>query len=446
MMKSEDAQLSKENSDIEINNTVLVASRSTTQSTNNLAPVMSQSQPQMFHQGFQTAGYGSGNQSVTQQQVGSHAGYGSENQSVTQQEVGSQQQYFPNSNSSRNFNRGKGGRKFHCDICGRNNHSTNYCYYRQNGTGYQWRGLSNMPQVFSPMYAPQGMQGIPGMPMIQNLSPQFNNSSQGQNGFKASGSSVQTVPTFVPSAPSMLTQSTPVPTAFAGFTGQSSMSYVPCFVPSVYTPGNVSGGEMITIDPYSETSANSGSGSQPCVPLTTFDDIEISLPIISPQCQSPVVTPTNSCQYSSYQHSSIPVPVSVPPYSTASFPVSIPVDNNAPPLPPLLGPAPLLLRNPTGNVHRQPPAERDYSRRWWWRRCCRGLSHWWRHEFCGYGRTGRRGRRHVARVVPTVDYLEGEGVVIKALDMHLGWAVVVTLIKHHQKFFQPIRNSCEILF
>ncbi|KAH7844143.1 hypothetical protein Vadar_024801 [Vaccinium darrowii] len=188
MMKSEDAQLSKEMFDIEAGNTVLIASHSSAQNKNNLIP------------GTQPVAYGSGNQGVSQPQYGS-------------------QQYFPTntqqygSNNSRNFSRGKGGRRFHCDICGRNNHSTDFCYYRHNGSGYQWRGVSNTPQVYSTMYGPQGM---PGMPVVQNVLPQFA-TPQGQNTrFKPSGS---TVP-------------------------MCTMPYVPYSVP-YYTPGSMAGGEMM---------------------------------------------------------------------------------------------------------------------------------------------------------------------------------------------------------
>ncbi|KAH7840779.1 hypothetical protein Vadar_021479 [Vaccinium darrowii] len=251
MMKSEDTQLSKEASDIEGSNTVLIASHSRSQNSN-LAPVVPQNSSSLFNQGVQSGG--SGNQGYTQQQVGS-------------------QQYFPShsqqfgSNSSRNFNRGRGGRKFHCDICGRNNHSTNYCYYRPNGPGHQWRGYSNAPQLYPPMY---GSQGMPGMPVVQTMTPQFNIPQGQHGGFKTNGSTFPMVHSYIPSAPSVMSQSSsvssPVPstTAFAGFTGQCSMPCAPYSVPNFYFPPGVSGGEMMHANTYPEMTSTAGSGSQPC--------------------------------------------------------------------------------------------------------------------------------------------------------------------------------------
>ncbi|KAH7864544.1 hypothetical protein Vadar_030766 [Vaccinium darrowii] len=156
-IEAEDVQLSKETSDLEGSNTVLIASHSNPQKNSNLGPV--------YNRGVAPSGCGSGNQDFAQQQIGS-------------------QQYFPShssqfgSSSSRNFNRGKGGRKFHCDICGRNNHSTNFCYYRPNGPGVQWKGYSNTPQMYPPMF---GSHGMPGIPMVQSVPSQFS-ATQGQIG------------------------------------------------------------------------------------------------------------------------------------------------------------------------------------------------------------------------------------------------------------------------
>lgn len=110
------------------------------------------------------------------------------------------------------------------------------------------------------MYSSQCM---PGMPMIQPMTPQFR-ARQGQNGgFNPNGgSTVPMVHFYTPTAPSVMPQSSLALTAFAGFT----MPYGSYFVPNHYSHG----GEMMHATPYqmpantySDVSSTAGSGSQP---------------------------------------------------------------------------------------------------------------------------------------------------------------------------------------
>lgn len=244
MMKSEDIQLSKETSEVDANNTVLIASHSNTQSQKNIQATPGQP---MFGSGFPGTGFN---------------GSGSGGQNFSPQ-YGTQQQYFPTTNSqqygqhsSRNFNRGRGGRpKFHCDICGRNNHSTNFCYYRANGPGYQGRGGPTTSQSYPAVYGPQGMPSIPVFQNIPSQVPVY----QGQNGgFR---------PMMQPQTPAMPQTPTAMPTAFAGFTGQYSMPYGPSYGPShgvnICPSGVFSGGDMMASAPYNENVTNIGAASQP---------------------------------------------------------------------------------------------------------------------------------------------------------------------------------------
>lgn len=92
-MKSEDAQLSKDTSDLDTHNTVLVASHGSNnqrQHSGNVVSTVSQSQ-----------GYGP-----------QHQGYGTEyDENASQQQCvsGNSQQYFPSTNPRNNNNRGKRG-------------------------------------------------------------------------------------------------------------------------------------------------------------------------------------------------------------------------------------------------------------------------------------------------------------------------------------------------
>ncbi|KAH7839271.1 hypothetical protein Vadar_002035 [Vaccinium darrowii] len=169
MMKSEEVQLSKETSDLDSQNIVLVASHGT-QNQNHRDMVSVQ----------------------TSQQVSS--GYGSVDSGNSQQNSGNTTQHYFPTNNPRNNNRGRGGRsKFHCDICGRNNHSTNYCYYRSNGPGFQqWQGYSNVshpqfsgpqPQFSGPQSQYSGLQ-----PQFSGLQPQFSGPLPQFSGSQFSGS------------------------------------------------------------------------------------------------------------------------------------------------------------------------------------------------------------------------------------------------------------------
>ncbi|KAH7841417.1 hypothetical protein Vadar_029614 [Vaccinium darrowii] len=278
MMKSEEAQLSKETSNLDVHNTVLVASHgNTSQNQNSRGLVPNMVQPQQ--QGYGTA-YGRSENPSQQQFI-------SEN---SQQ----QQQYFPSNNMRyNNNNRGKGGgrSRFHCDICGRTNHSTDYCYYKTGGSGSQWRGYGNaQPQGFASSqqyttHQPAQPQFVMPQPLYTMPQPQFYPQMYGQQGFpvyhsvsqfsvppRPNGGGVKpTVPgapmmhsivtnTSTPSAPPDMNQSnvhtTSAPPAFAGFADSTSSTPV-------------------------STSFN--------VPLTSFSDIEIPVsynPISSSSSQS----------------------------------------------------------------------------------------------------------------------------------------------------------------
>ncbi|KAF7148405.1 hypothetical protein RHSIM_Rhsim03G0156100 [Rhododendron simsii] len=88
---------------------------------------------------------------------------------------GSQSQYIPSQflpTSFRGFSRGRGrGPKMPCEICGCNNHTTNYCYYKSSFPQYppqvsqffpgsQWRSSTqpqpwqNSPSPWMPLYSP----------------------------------------------------------------------------------------------------------------------------------------------------------------------------------------------------------------------------------------------------------------------------------------------------
>ncbi|KAH7861390.1 hypothetical protein Vadar_025520 [Vaccinium darrowii] len=279
MMKSEDIQLSKETSDIEGSSTVLIASHNNPQKNSNMGPIM----PSMVNQGVQSGGYGSVHQGVSHQQVGSQ---------------------------------------------------------QPNGPGHQWSGFSNTPQVFSPMF---GSQGMSGMPIVQPMTPQFGAPQGPTGGFKTNGgSTVPMVHSYIPSAPCVMPQSSPTPTAFAGFTGQCTMPNMPYSVPHFFS----SGGDMIPATAYQmppnaspevsstanayQMSTNTGSGPQTCVPLTSFGDIEVTIPFTPYVCSSSDCVPSVS---TSFQPSSDPLAVTVPAYHSSSYmnssiPISVPIDTS----------------------------------------------------------------------------------------------------------------------
>lgn len=110
-------------------------------------------------------------------------------------------QFMPQqfNHQQRPFYRGRGrGPRLPCDICGRLNHTTNYCYYKpqppRDFSNYQWRGIAgSVPQ------SPWTYQTV-------NVPPQF---SRGQGQFQMNQARIGN------------------PHAFAGFTEAYTMPYMP---------------------------------------------------------------------------------------------------------------------------------------------------------------------------------------------------------------------------
>lgn len=181
MLKSEDKQLGKETSEQDVVNTVLVAAHGNSsqnqESTGNISSMI----PYVSSVPVP----------LPQNQIGAN-----QSQFVPFSSSPQQHQYFPQNFRSSN-NRGRGGRgsyypKGPCDICGRSNHSTNYCYYRPNNMPFdvsnsQWRGYTNFSQSFpwNPM-----MPGVPQytMPLYQGYPTQpFRFPAQNSGGYRFSG-------------------------------------------------------------------------------------------------------------------------------------------------------------------------------------------------------------------------------------------------------------------
>ncbi|KAF7113075.1 hypothetical protein RHSIM_RhsimUnG0163500 [Rhododendron simsii] len=149
-----------------------------------------------------------------------------------------QHHYFPQNFRSSN-NRGRGGRgsyypKGPCDICGRSNHSTNYCYYRPNNVPFdvsssQWRGNTNFSPSFpwNPM-----MPGVPQytMPLHQGYPPPLSRfPAQNSGGYRFSGGFRSPNGPALPMQHSQSVSQMPSPQylphqpAFAGFTESFGM-------------------------------------------------------------------------------------------------------------------------------------------------------------------------------------------------------------------------------
>ncbi|KAG5562894.1 hypothetical protein RHGRI_005583 [Rhododendron griersonianum] len=224
MMKSEDKQLSRDTPDLDVSNTVLVATHGNQSHNNDFSGSSSSVNPvSQSHIGTsQSQGVG-----FTQPQ-----GVGF-NQLASFNPPPQQHQYFPQ--QFRPFNRGRGSRgypKGPCDICGRYNHSTNYCYYRppnmfSSASSSQWRGYPDFSQStpwMSPMLSGSYPQNIPVYPTFPSQAPRFPSLFSGQprhaRGFRSSVPSMlpmqgsQSVPPQLNSQPS---------SAFAGFADSYGM-------------------------------------------------------------------------------------------------------------------------------------------------------------------------------------------------------------------------------
>lgn len=125
-----------------------------------------------------------------------------------------------------------------------------------NGYGFQWKSFSDSPPVYPTIYGQPRMFGVP---VFQSATPQFNAAQSPNGGFRPNGSVIPMMQSYTPPAPSLMTQPTAMSTAFAGFTGQYFMPYSSS---NVYTPGTLTGNEMVSTAPYTEYSSN-GPGSQP---------------------------------------------------------------------------------------------------------------------------------------------------------------------------------------
>lgn len=131
----------------------------------------------------------------------------------------------------RPFTRGRGrGPKLPCDICWRQNHTTNYCYYRaQIQIPFDFSSMSSMERTYKsaapigiPMYRPNmpfnAMQPHrPSMPMV---------------------SPIASMPMVSPTTGTLSTQHAPSQQPFAGFTEAYAMPYM---VPSSSSSGSANG-------------------------------------------------------------------------------------------------------------------------------------------------------------------------------------------------------------
>lgn len=223
MLKSEDKQLGKETSEPDVVNTVLVAAHGNS----------SQNQGSTGNISFMIPSVSSVPVPLPQNQIGAN-----QSQFVPFSSTPQQHQYFP-PNFRFSNNRGRGGRgsyypKGPCDICGRSNHSTNYCYYRPNNMPFdvsnsQWRGYTNFSQSFpwNPM-----MPGVPQytMPLYQGYPTQPSRfPAQNSGGYRFSGGFRSPSGPALPMQHSQSISQMPSPKhlthqpAFAGFTESFGM-------------------------------------------------------------------------------------------------------------------------------------------------------------------------------------------------------------------------------
>lgn len=177
--------------------------------------------------GFSQFGYMPGSSQPTSMpfsnQFGSSQSFSQSVPSFMPPQHGPQQFYQVYPQQSRGFNRGRGrGPRMSCDICGRTNHSTNYCHDRSSTPSYQWRPpgpwMSPMTTYPSgiPMFQPPFLTNQQPMVNSQQLGPHIASSQQPGQHF---------------AAPSSQTAS---PHMFAGFTEAYSVPNMSCF-PGYYT-------------------------------------------------------------------------------------------------------------------------------------------------------------------------------------------------------------------
>lgn len=218
MLKSEENQLSKETTETDKVSTVLVATHGN-QSQSHATPGILSSIPSVTPL------------ATPQSSIGASSSQFAAFPPTPQQQF----QYFPQnfSQNFRPFNKGRGGRyvpREPCDICGKNNHSTNYCYYRPNnmsfdGPSSQWRGYLGFSQSLP--WTNYMMLGFPqnNITMFQGVSPQmFKSPAQNTRVVRSNGgfmSVSQSIPQMpfpsIYGVPQYASQMPP-PTAFAGFT------------------------------------------------------------------------------------------------------------------------------------------------------------------------------------------------------------------------------------
>lgn len=188
MMKGEEKQLSKATSEVDVHSTVLVASHS------NLS------------QSHTPSGSSATPTPVTQPHVDTSQSLGvGYNQFASFPQSTPQPQYFPS--NFRNFNRGRGTRgpqfpRNSCEICGRSNHSTNYCYYRPPNmpfdmSGSSWRGFASSSQSYPWMSSTNPGFHPVNTPVYQNF-PQGPRPVSQFSGFSRSGGGFRPAPPMVP--------------------------------------------------------------------------------------------------------------------------------------------------------------------------------------------------------------------------------------------------------